>query len=363
MIFRLGELFSGPGGIALGAKNSIVNKNRTIFRIEHVWANDFHEDTCETYWRNISPDNPGVIIHGDVRNIDIEHLPAINAFAYGFPCNDFSVVGEHKGFDGEYGPLYYYGVKVLNSHNPFWFIAENVGGITNANEGNSFEKIISDLQKAGDYGYKLVINKYKFEEYGIPQKRHRIIVVGIRNDLEVEYKVPAPFTVNRQDQKTVFQALNEPKIPPNAPNQEFTKHPLQTIARLRAIPAGKNVWWEGLPQHLRLNVKGARLSQIYRRLNPAEPSYTITGSGGGGTHGYHWEEPRALTNRERARIQTFPDDFIFYGGKESVRRQIGMAVPPEGARIVMEAILKSFAGIEYESVPPSLNYIEENYND
>ena len=89
------------------------------------------------------------------------------------------------------------------------------------------------------------------------------------------------------------------------------------------------------------------MSQIYKRLNPDLPAYTITGSGGGGTHVYHWSEPRALTNRERARLQTFPDNYIFEGSKESVRKQIGMAVPCKGAKIIFESILKTFAGIQY----------------
>ena len=96
------------------------------------------------------------------------------------------------------------------------------------------------------------------------------------------------------------------------------------------------------------------MSQIYKRLHPDKPSYTITGSGGGGTHGYHWKHPRALTNRERARIQTFPDDFEFFGSKESVRKQIGMAVPVELSRVIFEAILKTFAKIPYDSVPNSI---------
>ena len=101
---------------------------------------------------------------------------------------------------------------------------------------------------------------------------------------------------------------------------------------------------------MQLNIKGAKISQIYKRLDPEKPAYTVTGSGGGGTHIYHWSEPRALTNRERARLQTFPDDFIFEGSKESVRKQIGMAVPCEGAKIIYEAILKTFARIPYDSV-------------
>ena len=115
-----------------------------------------------------------------------------------------------------------------------------------------------------------------------------------------------------------------------------------------------NVFNSELPENLRLNVKGAKLSQIYKRLDPKKPSYTVTGSGGGGTHVYHWEEPRALTNRERARLQTFPDEFEFLGSKESVRKQIGMAVPPAAAKIILTAILKTFAKINYESIEPNI---------
>ena len=102
---------------------------------------------------------------------------------------------------------------------------------------------------------------------------------------------------------------------------------------------------------MKLNVKGAKISQIYKRLDPSKPAYTVTGSGGGGTHIYHYSGPRALTNRERARLQTFPDSYEFVGSKESVRKQIGMAVPVQGAKIIFEAVLKTFAGVEYPSVP------------
>ena len=110
-----------------------------------------------------------------------------------------------------------------------------------------------------------------------------------------------------------------------------------------------------LPDDLKLNIRGAKISQIYKRLDPTKPAYTVTGSGGGGTHIYHWKEPRALTNRERARLQTFPDTYVFEGNKESVRKQIGMAVPCRGAQIIFEAILKTFAGIPYDSMPANID--------
>lgn len=352
MNFRLGEFFCGPGGIALAAKQAKVEKNGELFTISHEWANDIDFDTGQTYRRNICPHNPDSVIVKPVEELNIPELSPIDAFAYGFPCNDFSVVGESKGFNGKYGPLYSYGVKVLELFKPLWFFAENVGGLQNANDGAAFQIILRDLSEAG-IGYKLTPHLYRFEEYGVPQTRHRIIIIGIRKDLGIEFKVPAPTTPEPEKMITARQAIEIPPIPENAPNNELTQQSPAVIERLKYIPPGKNAWCEEVPEHLRLNVKGARLSQIYRRLDPDKPSYTITGSGGGGTHGYHWNESRALTNRERARIQTFPDDYVFEGKKESVRKQIGMAVPPVGAKIIFEAILKTFAGISYNCVSNS----------
>ncbi len=347
--FRLGELFCGPGGLAWGAMNAVVGPADN-YRIIHQWANDYDPDTCRTYIKNICPNDPESVICGDVRKLDLTALPPIDALAFGFPCNDFSVVGEQKGFDGTYGPLYTYGVQVLKTHKPDWFLAENVGGLRSANEGNAFEKILADLK---DAGYRIYPNLYCFEKYGVPQARHRVIIVGIRNDLPFEFKIPsyAPY-VNAD--VSCRNAIENPPILPDAPNNEQTKQSPVVVERLKYIKPGQNAFNADLPDELKLNVHGAKISQIYKRLDPAKPAYTVTGSGGGGTHIYHWSEPRALTNRERARLQTFPDDFVFEGSKESVRKQIGMAVPCKGAEIIFEAILKTFAGIEYESIEPSL---------
>ncbi|SHL15425.1 DNA cytosine methyltransferase [Alicyclobacillus tolerans] len=346
MPFRLGELFCGPGGIALGAITARVVADGKEYTISHEWANDYDKDTCETYRLNICPDRPESVICKDVRKLKIETLSPIDAFAFGFPCNDFSVVGEQKGIDGVYGPLYEYGVKALKHFRPQWFLAENVGGLRNANEGRAFDLILEELC---DAGYNIYPHLYKFEEYGIPQARHRIIIVGIRHDLPVQFRVPKAPHITR----TCRDALENPPIPADATNNELTAQAPQVVERLRYIGPGENAFTADLPEHLRLNVRGAKISQIYKRLDPNKPAYTITGSGGGGTHVYHWEEHRALTNRERARLQTFPDSYTFVGSKESVRKQIGMALPPDGARIIFEAILKSFAGVSYESEPTS----------
>lgn len=347
-IYRLGELFCGPGGLAWGATNADIG--RDDFGIVHAWANDYDSDTCDTYRHNICPQDPESVIWGDVRKIDLENLPPISALAFGFPCNDFSVVGEKKGFDGKFGPLYSYGVKILKSHSPEWFLAENVGGLRSANEGNAFQVILKDLQ---DAGYRVYPNLYKFEEYGVPQARHRVIIVGIREDLPYEFKIPStnPY---RECNVTCKNAIENPPIPQDALNNEKTAQSAIVVERLKHIKPGQNAFTADLPEELQLNVRGAKISQIYKRLDPTKPAYTVTGSGGGGTHIYHWSEPRALTNRERARLQTFPDTYYFQGSKESVRKQIGMAVPCQGAKTIFEAILKTFAGIPYESMEPNL---------
>lgn len=352
MNFRLGELFCGPGGLAYGAMHA-QSKDSKYF-IVHQWANDIDFDTCRTYAKNICKSDEALehsVICEDVHKLNMDNLSDIDGLAFGFPCNDFSTVGEQKGLDGTYGPLYTYGVKALKKFQPMWFLAENVSGLSSANNGEAFQKILTALKEAG---YRVTANLYKFEEYGLPQARHRIILVGIRNDLDVEFRVPDPKLYKTED-NSCRSAIENPPIPADAANHEKTKQSDVVVRRLQHIKPGQNAFTADLPEELQLKVKGAKISQIYRRLDPNKPSYTVTGSGGGGTHMYHWSEDRALTNRERARLQTFPDEYIFEGSKESVRKQIGMAVPCKGAQIIFEAILNSFAGIEYDSVEPSIN--------
>ena len=169
-------------------------------------------------------------------------------------------------------------------------------------------------------------------------------MVEFRSDLGVEFRHPQPNGRIR----TAREALAD--IPDNASNNErMSQHP-KVVERLMHIKPGQNAFTSDLPDHLRFKMRSkATISQIYRRLLPDEPAYTVTGSGGGSTYMYHWDEPRALTNRERARMQAFPDRYRFEGGKGSVRRQIGMAVPPLGAKLVFEAVLESLM----ELVSPS----------
>lgn len=354
---EMGELFSGPGGIALGADLAAEAMKKHNVSLVHKWANDFDKDTCDTYCENIEIDKKNIKCK-DVKKLNISELDKINAFSFGFPCNDFSIVGEQKGSEGAYGPLYTYGISVLKTFKPDWFLAENVSGLRNANDGEDFQRILKDMF---DSGYDLFPHLYRFEEYGIPQARHRIIIVGVRKDFNSEFKIPAP----SYDMKTCKEAIENPPIGSDAANNELTAQSKIVAERLQYIKPGENAFTADIPEHLQLNVKGAKISQIYRRLDPKKPAYTLTGSGGGGTHMYHWSENRALTNRERARIQTFPDWYVFKGSKESVRKQIGMAVPPEGAKIIFEAIFKTMLNIRYDCVPsnmPAMIHTEDKCN-
>ena len=350
-IFRMGELFCGAGGLASGAMMARSADGR--FKIQHVWASDYDADACATYTKNICNGDSSTVYCEDVRQLDLSKLGPIDGFSFGFPCNSFSTVGEHKGLENEaFGQLYTYGIKVLQMYQPAWFIAENVTGITSAGSGQHFKQILNDMENAG---YCITPHLYRFELYGIPQKRHRVIIVGIRKNLNrfgITFRVPSSAPYKNVD-ITAGTALAN--IPAEAPNQN--KKVLRDTVRLRLsyIRPGENIWQaKDLPFELMIKTN-VKISSLYRKLSPNAPSYTITASGGGGTAMYHWsDEQRELTNRERARIQTFPDEFEFIGTYSSVRKQIGMAVPPRGAKIIFDAVLNSFAGIEYPWVEANM---------
>ena len=344
-----GELFCGPGGMSHGAKETKVTSFGEEYSFQHKWALDNDSDSCETYKNNINPDR---IIHDDIREFNkklknnIEHLQKVDAIGFGFPCNDFSNLGEKNGLLGKYGPLYKEALKIVDYVNPKFFVAENVTGIKSADRGNSFEIIKRDMELKGRY--RVYSHLYHFEKYGIPQKRHRYILVGIREDFKFNYSPPAPTTPQEHDYISSRSVIEN--IPKNAPNHDYYQTSFIVEQRLRNIKPGFNAFNSEIPKEYSLNVKGAKLSNIYRRLHPDKPSYTVTGSGGGGTKMYHWKDPRPLTNRERARLQTFPDNYIFHGKPESVRKQIGMAVPPKAAKIVFTSIIKTFINQGYSSI-------------
>jgi len=276
MKFRLGELFAGPGGLACGAMQARIENAE--YRIIHQWANDYDRDSCKTYSINIcGKDASESVICEDVHTLEMSKLPPIDALSFGFPCNDFSVVGEQLGFNGTFGPLYTYGIKALSLFQPKWFLAENVGGLRSANNGRAIKKIFTDLK---DAGYRIYPHLYKFENYGVPQTRHRVIIIGIRSDLNYEYGVPDPIQYYSEN-NTCRNAIESPPIPLNTPNNELTRQSVAVVERLKHIKPGQNAFNSNLPEEHKLNVRGAKISQIYKRLDPDKPAYTVTGSGGG----------------------------------------------------------------------------------
>lgn len=333
-IWKLGELFCGPGGFAEGARQA---------GFRHLWAVDHHADSCISFGNNQEGTVYTMEIEEFVRKELLKKLEKIDGLLFGFPCNDFSLVGKKRGFEGKFGGLYLYACKALKYFKPKFFVAENVTSIAKASDNYSnFKTIMKDLANSTEYGYRIYADNYKFEEYGIPQTRHRMILVGFRNDFYNKNKIN--FEKPQKSKKpfvTCKKALEKPAIPKWAKNQEETRHDERVIRRLKKTPEGKNVWDLGDDEDGLPDVKKARMSQIYKRLDSTKPAYTVTGSGGGGTHVYHFKEDRALTNRERARLQTFDDRYEFYGGKESVRRQIGMAVPVFAAKQIMHAVRKA----------------------
>jgi DNA (cytosine-5)-methyltransferase 1 len=374
--FRFGEYFSGPGGMSRGALNAFRHLAPGVRRMRSVWAVDYDKDACRTYHANIhgghgvlasqEDDGPvqgidtpqtceSLVLNADVRKVDPSKLADIDAFLFGFPCNDFSLAGERKGFDGDFGMLYEYGLKVIKVKRPQFFVAENVSGLLHANDYGAFLKIIEDLRLSdhGDMGYEVVPHLYRFEQYGVPQTRHRIIIVGIRKDVSSRigssFLPPAPSNVL----VSAGEALSG--LNPDAPNNQPKKVSPLVLERLKHIPLGHNIWDvnDRIPERLRLHASKTDISVIYKVLDPSKPAYTVVGSGGGGTHMYHWDR-RPTTDRERARLQTFEDDFEFLGTVTSIRRQIGMAVPPLGAQKIIEAVINTLDGIAYDHVEPNL---------
>jgi DNA-methyltransferase (dcm) len=381
--YTFGEFFCGAGGMSSGAIKAAMSPELAgKVAMKPVWAVDSEIDACISYHNNIHAGNgvlardtdegvvPGIngymqgdhlVLNADVRKVQPKYLHGVHGFLFGFPCNDFSSAGQRKGLDGSFGLLYQQARALLAEHKPLFFVAENVSGLLHANDYGAFARIVDDLKVGGvddadqSAGYDVVPHLYRFEEYGVPQTRHRIIIVGIRKD--VAAMLDRGFLPPKPSGKLVSarEALEKEPIGEWVKNNE-EKYISDTVRRrLEHIAPGQNIWDvnNSIPKELRLKETNKTISSIYRVLDENRPAYTVVGNGGGGTHMYHWTK-RATTNRERARFQTFDDTFVFHGSMQSVRKQIGMAVPPLGASIIIEALLKTLHGIDYEGVEPNL---------
>ena len=324
---KLISLFSGCGGLDLPFHEA---------GFELVWANDFNQDACATFSKNIAP----VIVSDPVETVDISSVGDADIVTGGFPCQDFSIIWKKPGLDGERGNLYTYFRDFVKEKHPKAFVAENVKGLLSANNRRAIEQIISDFEQA-DPGYLVKVKLYNFAEYGVPQLRERVVLVGIRKDTGFNFVFPAPeYGPGRKHEfRTSKQALD--KVSEVKHNNEHMKIKPRTVEILSRIKPGGN--FRDIDPDDEYYVKGM-ISHVYRRLHPDKPSTTIIAGGGGGTWGYHYDETRALTNRERARIQTFPDYFEFCGTFGEIRRQIGNAVPPDGVVTLVQALIPLFNG-------------------
>jgi len=319
------SLFSGCGGLDLGFEKE---------GFEILWGIDNDYFSCETYRQHFGDR----IVNRDVIEIDFSKVPDCDVILGGFPCQDFSVIWSRPGIHGRRGDLYRHFVRAVIAKKPKAFVAENVKGLLSANKGNAISQIISDFSKVG---YKISTHVYNFAEYGVPQNRERLILVGLRNDLGGLFTPPKPTHGAGHSLPYVSAGTALKGIKKIKHNNEKMNIAEKTKKMLEMIPPGGN--FSNIPKSSPYYVKGL-ISHVYRRLHKDKPAYTIIAAGGGGTWSYHHTEPRPLTNRERARLQTFPDDFIFYGSIADVRRQIGNAVPPEGVRPIARELKNILTG-------------------
>ena len=331
------SLFSGCGGLDLGFEQ--VGDYRT------VWANDFKPEACETFRRHFG----NIIVEGDIEKInpyDNPEIPHCDLILGGFPCQDFSIIWKQPGLNGERGNLYKSFLRFVDAKKPLAFIAENVKGILTANGKRAIRQIIEDFQNI-EPGYVVIPHLYNFADYGVPEFRERVLIVGIRSDTGFDFQHPKPTHGTGKDllpYVTVGEAFKDvEKVPYNNEHLNITARTEKVIS---LIPEGGN--YTAIPPDNPYYVKGM-ISHVYRRIKLDEPSKTIIAQGGGGTWGYHFPENRPLTNRERARIQSFPDNFVFFGNTTEVRRQIGNAVPPVGVHAIANALKPLFVG-DYERI-------------
>lgn len=321
------ELFSGAGGLSLGFENAGF---KNIFSVE----ND--KNIAETYQYNF-PKNK--LIVDDVKNInneDIKNLiknKTVDVVIGGPPCQGFSLAGKNgRTFvDDERNYLFKEFVRFVKNIDPKIFIMENVARMASHNKGRTIREVAREFENIGyDVQYKIL----QAAEYGIPQKRQRIFIVGTKG-YDFEYPKPGSKKV------TIKMAIDDlPSLESgqssDIPNHVAMKHSEQMLKKMSFISDGGDR--SEIPEELRPKSGDIRK---YIRYNSSEPSFTVTGDM---RKIFHYNQNRALTSRELARLQSFPDKFIFKGNSISVQQQIGNAVPPKLSYELALQVIKSLKG-------------------
>lgn len=331
------ELFAGGGGLALGM---------SLAGFHHVLLNEFDTAACKTLKTNKPEWN---VIEGDVRHIDFTPLKGkIDFLSGGFPCQAFSYAGKGAGFNDTRGTLFFELARAVKEIQPKVFMGENVKGLISHENGRTFETIKNTI---AELGYTLVEPRVlRAIMYQVPQKRERLILIAIRNDIaqNVEFHWPTPY----HEVLTLRDALYKSVIYENdVPVSEGAQYPEKKKRVLAMVPQGGD--WRNLPEEVAKDYMGGSWllgggkTGMARRLSLDEPSLTLTCSPcQKQTERCHPLETRPLSVREYARIQTFPDNWVFQGSMSDKYKQIGNAVPVNLAWAVGRSLIRLFNDIQ-----------------
>ncbi len=326
---RLVSLFAGCGGLDLGFEKAGFNR---------VWANDFDKDAQAVFRLNL-----GEIDGRDIREVSVEDIPECDILTAGFPCQPFSNAGNRKGVHDSRGLLYQECLRIIEAKVPKVIVFENVKGLLSTKyvDGRKLGDVIcSDLDRLG---YNVVYQLVNASDYGVPQNRQRVIFVGVLKSLNVTYFFP------EKQKKQGLTLQNILDIPAEVPNQVDWALSPQALAMIAHIPEGgswKDVPYEELAprfKKIRDNMKRYHSPNFYRRFARNEINGTITASAQPENCGIiHPIHNRRYTIREVARIQTFPDDYLFIDDSTknitAMYKVIGNAVPVKLAYILAESI-------------------------
>lgn len=327
------ELFAGAGGTALGMENA---------GIEHILLNEWDKHACNTLRTNRPDWN---VIEGDVRELKFFKGQA-DIVQGGFPCQAFSYAGNKMGFEDIRGTMFFEFARCVKEVKPKIAVGENVRGLLTHDNGRTIKTMVSVLE---ELGYKVKYKVLKSHYFDVPQKRERLIIIGVRNDLDI----PVVFPKERDYVLTVKEALD------NCPESVGQEYPKNKKKIMELIPAGG--YWRDLPEKLQKEYMGASYfmgggkTGMARRLSWDEPSLTLTCSPAQKqTERCHPVETRPLSVREYARIQTFPDDWKFSGSVAQQYKQIGNAVPVNLSFHMGDLLIKMLNGEMQQDVEEEL---------
>lgn len=303
---RVVSLFSGAGGLDLGFKQS---------GFEVVWANDIDQYAVDTYRLNIGDH----AVCADIADIPISDIPDCDVLIGGFPCQGFSVANTKRALDDERNQLYKQYLRMLKAKKPKVFIAENVKGILSIGGGEVIKRIVSDFSKAG---YRVTYKLLNAADFGVPQTRQRVIIAGVRSDLDVEFRFPeATCASSPEEGKCAWLTVGE---------------------ALRGIPDPDGPEAGDVPNNVYSSYKLLMNGYLGKRpIDPDKPAPTVTARGdrkGGVVVLPHPSGERRMTVRELARVQDFPLDFEFVGSRTDCYRQVGNAVPVGLAKAVASSV-------------------------